>query len=234
MSISYNVYCDESCYLENDKQAVMVLAAVWCPTEKAREIAVRLREIKQRHGLSPSFEMKWSKVSPAKLHFYLDIVDYFFDTGDLHFRGLIADKAGLRHADFNQDHDSWYYKMYFLALQNIFQPNNTYRIYIDVKDTRGGEKLRTLEDVLCNNMYDFRREVLQRVQGVHSHEVEQVQLADVLAGVVSYANRNLDSSSAKNTLVQRVRVRSGYSLLKTTLLREEKFNIFHWQPEPKG
>lgn len=234
MSISYNVYCDESCHLEADKQAVMVLAAVWCPTEKAREIAVRLREIKKRHGLPASFEMRWSKVSPAKLDFYIDVVDYFFDTSDLHFRGLIAEKGGLRHADFNQDHDSWYYKMYFLALQNIFQPNNTYRIYLDVKDTRGGEKLRTLEDVLCNNMYDFRRQVLQRVQGVHSHEVEQVQLADVLAGVVSYANRNLDSSSAKNSLVHRVQVRSGYSLLKTTLLREEKFNIFRWQPEQKG
>jgi len=234
MSIAYNVYCDESCHLENDKQPVMVLAAVWCPTAKAHEIAVRLREIKQKHRLSATFEMKWSKVSPAKLNFYLDVVDYFFDTNDLHFRGLIAEKIGLRHADYDQDHDSWYYKMYFLTLQNIFKPQSAYRIYLDLKDTRAGIKLRKLEDVLCNNMYDFDRQVLQRVQAVHSHEVEQVQLADMLAGVVSYANRNLESSPAKKALVERVRERSGYTLLKTTLLREEKFNIFHWQPEPKA
>ena len=57
---------------------------------------------------------------------------------------------------------------------------------------------------------------------------------DVLAGVVSYANRNLDTSPAKQALVQRVRECSRYTLLKTTLLREEKFNIFRWQPEPKA
>lgn len=62
----YNVYCDESCHLEHDSQVAMVLGAVWCPLEKTREIAKRLREIKTRHGLSPNFEMKWVKVSPAK------------------------------------------------------------------------------------------------------------------------------------------------------------------------
>lgn len=42
MSATYNIYCDESCHLENDHQKVMVLGAVWCPLEKRREIAVRL------------------------------------------------------------------------------------------------------------------------------------------------------------------------------------------------
>lgn len=41
----YNVYCDESCHLENDHQPAMVLGAVWCPLEKARDIAIRIREI---------------------------------------------------------------------------------------------------------------------------------------------------------------------------------------------
>jgi hypothetical protein len=43
-----------------------VLDAVWCPLDKTREIAVRLREIKQKHGLSARFKIKWTKVSPAK------------------------------------------------------------------------------------------------------------------------------------------------------------------------
>ncbi len=66
MSETYNVYCDESCHLENDHQQAMVLGAVWCPLEKSREIAVRLREIKQKNGMSPQFEVKWTKVSPSK------------------------------------------------------------------------------------------------------------------------------------------------------------------------
>jgi len=38
----------------------MVPGAVWCPKDKSREIAVRLREIKQNHGLSSLFEVKWA------------------------------------------------------------------------------------------------------------------------------------------------------------------------------
>ena len=34
MSTTYNVYCDESCHLENDGQKAMVLGAIWCPLEK--------------------------------------------------------------------------------------------------------------------------------------------------------------------------------------------------------
>ncbi len=93
----------------------MVLGAVWCPLEKSREIAVRLREIKQKNGVSTQFEVKWTKVSPSKQAFYLDLVDYFFDDDDLFFRALIIpDKGKLRHVAVpGQDHSTWYYKMYF-------------------------------------------------------------------------------------------------------------------------
>jgi len=60
MSLIYNVYCDESCHLEHDQQPVMVLGAVWCPMEKTREIAVPIRAIKTRHGLSPKFEFNFN------------------------------------------------------------------------------------------------------------------------------------------------------------------------------
>ena len=98
MSQVFNIYCDESCHLENDHQQVMVLGAVWCPQEKTREIFVRIREIKIRHEMRPDFEVKWSKVSPAKKEFYIDLIDYFFDDDDLHFRALIVpDKSKLQH-----------------------------------------------------------------------------------------------------------------------------------------
>src|SRR5882724_11946173 len=144
MTQTYCVYCDESCHLENDGQQVMVLGAVWCPLEKTRDITMRLREIKVRHGLAADFEIKWTKVSPAKQQFYLDILDYFFDDDDLHFRGLIIrDKAKLRHEDFSQTHDDWYYKMYFSLLKGVLDPQSSYRIFLDIKDTRSEKKIRT-------------------------------------------------------------------------------------------
>ncbi len=231
MSDTFNVYCDESCHLENDHQKAMVLGAVWCPLDKTREIAVRLREIKQKHGLSPRFEVKWTKVSPAKTALYLDLIDYFFDDDDLHFRALIVpNKSKLRHdAIPGQDHDTWYYKMYFDMLKVIFRPDARYRVYLDIKDTRGAEKVRKLHQVLCNTMYDFSHEIIERVQLVHSHEIEQLQLADLLIGAVSYLHREQSGNAGKEALIRRIRQRSGYSLTKTTLLREEKVNLFRWQ-----
>jgi hypothetical protein len=229
MSQVFNVYCDESCHLENDRQKAMVLGAVWCPLEKTREIAVRIREIKAKHGLSPQFEMKWVKASPAKVQFYLDVMDYFFDDDDLHFRALIVpDKSQLRHEDFQQTHDEWYYKMYFDMLKVILYPDARYRIYLDYKDTQGATKVAKLHEVLCNNIYDFSRRIIERVQLVRSHEVEILQLADLLIGTVSYVNRGLSISAAKQRLVDRMRERSGYKLTQTTLLWESKVNLFRW------
>lgn len=225
-----NIYCDESCHLENDGQPVMVFGAVWCPFEKHSEISTRIREIKKRHGLSTDFEIKWSKVSPAKKDFYLDVLDYFFDDDDLHFRALVVpDKRQLRHVAFGQDHNIFYYKMFFILLKVLFSPSNQYRTYLDIKDTRSGATVAKLQDVLCNNMYDFSRKIIERVQTVRSHEVQILQLADLLIGAVSYANRELAGNAGKEALVARMRKRSGYTLRRTTLLREEKVNLFIWQ-----
>lgn len=230
MSEIFNIYCDESCHLENDRQKAMVLGAVWCPLDKRREIAVRLREFKQKHLMPASFEVKWTKVSPAKKNLYLDLIDYFFDDDDLRFRALIVpDKSKLQHTAFpDQDHDTWYYKMYFDMLKVILRPDSHYRIYMDIKDTRGAEKVAKLREVLCNNMYDFSRQVIERLQLVRSHEIEQLQLADLLIGAIGYLNRGLESNAGKMAVIRRMQKRSGYTLTKSTLLREEKINLFQW------
>jgi len=230
MSQTYNVYCDESCHLERDRQPVMVLGAVWCPLERTRDVSVRIREIKASHGLRAGFESKWTKVSPAKRVFYLNLLDYFFDNDDLHFRALIVpDKTRLQHELFGHSHDTWYYKMYFDMLKVILDPTACYRIYMDIKDTRSADKMEKLHEVLCNNIYDFERRIIEWVQTVRSHEVEALQLTDLLVGIVSYVNRGLGNNSAKAALVERMRERSGYSLTRTNLLREDKVNLFVWQ-----
>lgn len=230
MGISYCVYCDESCHLESDHQKVMVLGGVWCPKDKVREIAVRIREIKIKHGLPANFEIKWTKVSPSKIEFYLDVLDYFFDDDDLHFRGLIIpDKTMLRHDKLQQDHDVWYYKMYFDMLKTIFAPADEYKVYLDIKDTLGGRKVKKLHNVLCNDCYDFSHKIISSIQLVRSNEIEQLQLADLLIGIVMSANRYVICSEAKQKLVSRMKQRSGYCLTKTTLYKESKVNLLKWQ-----
>ena len=232
MVTTYNIYCDESCHLENDGLGVMVLGAVSCPLEHTHEIARHIRQLKTRHILHSKFEAKWTKISPAKVAFYTDLIDYFFNENSLSFRVLVVpDKSKLRHAVRGQTHDEWYYKMYFTLLKAIFDPNCTYRIYLDIKDTQGKAKVNKLHEVICNSLYDFNRQIVERIQPVHSCEVEQIQLTDLLTGAVGYANRQLNSSDAKTAVVELIRKRSGYSLTQSTLLREKKFNIFVWQAQ---
>lgn len=234
MSQSFNLYCDESCHLPNDGQRLMVLGVVSCPVEKVRQVAVRLREIKHSHGMSETFEVKWNKVSAARQAFYQGWVDYFFDDDDLSFRAVVAEKAGLQHEEFGQDHDTWYYKMMFQLISRVIDPNSTYRIYLDKKDTRSSRKVENLHEILCNNMYDFDRKIVERVQVVQSHEVEQLQLADLLLGAVGYENRGLAGNEGKVSLIARMKERSGYTLTRSTLMRESKFNLFHWHGRQGG
>ena len=109
---TFHIYCDESCHLEHDHATAMVLGAIRCPADKRRAVSVALRDIKIRHGLNPAFELKWTKISPAKAAFYKDVFDYFMDSPDLAFRAVfVPDKSKLRHAAFEQDHDDFYYKL---------------------------------------------------------------------------------------------------------------------------
>lgn len=226
----FNIYCDESCHLEHDGQKAMAIGGVWCPEERKDEIFRRIREIKVEHGLSRWMEIKWNKVSDGQLDFYMDVVNYFFDNSDLHFRVLVVpDKQMLRHGEFNQTHDTFYYKMYFDMLKTLFEPGYGYNIYVDIKDTRGQKKVEKLHEILCNNHYDFDREMIRRVQQVRSEEVELVAVADLLTGAVSYLHRGLETSAAKLRLIERIRSRSGYDLMRSTLYRENKFNVFVWR-----
>ncbi len=209
----------------------MVLGAVWCPLEQVEDIKLRIKEIKRAKGIPDSFELKWTKISPSNVEFYLELVNYFFDESDLHFRALIVpNKSALDHSKFNQTHDEWYYKMYFEMLKQIFSPHLSYRVYLDIKDTNSETKRKKLHQILCNNFYDYSRSIITRLQAVESRHVSILQLADVLLGAVSAANQESTQSKAKLRVIEQIRKRSRYSLKRSTLLREDKLNLFVWNP----
>jgi hypothetical protein len=234
MSTLYNFYCDESCHLEGDGNDVMLLGAVWCPQENVKEINQRIRSIKQHNGISPFAEMKWSKLSEAKKQAYLELVNYFFDNNVLHYRGLIiVNKNALDHKRFTQTHDEWYYKMYFDMLKMVINPLDRYNIYLDIKDTNSAYKIQKLHEILSNNIYDFSKNIIKKIQTVHSREIQIMQLTDIFTGALSYKARDLSKVNAKVELIELLKSRSGYSLNKSTLYRENKFNIFYLHLEER-
>lgn len=235
MNTTINIYCDESCHLPNDREKSMVLGALWCFRGKVKEHHQAIADLKTKHHLSPFFEVKWTKVSPGKIAFYKELINYFFDNRTMGFRAwVIPDKSILAHDQHNQTHDDWYYKMYFYLLRNLISTKSKYHIYLDIKDTRSRMKLQKLREVLSNANYDFSRDIIERIQHVHSHDIGLMQLADLLIGAISYHARGLSNSTAKNEIVQLIKTRSGLSLTCNTLPTERKFNLCVWRPNSGG
>lgn len=228
MAELFDIYCDESCHLEHDaaNDTAMVIGGIICPDSKKHECNRRIREIKERHGIKPNAEIKWNNVAPSKKGLYIDLINYFFDNGDLHFRAVIVpDKRVLRHTDFHQTHDEFYYKTYFRMLKTVLAPGKEYAIYIDIKDTRSQDKVQKLHNVLCNSHYDFDRTIIKSIQQIRSHEVELMGLADLLIGALSYLHRGLETSETKLAIIEKIRQRSGLSLARNTLYRADKVNL---------
>lgn len=162
------------------------------------------------------------------------MIDFYFDKTDLAFRALIVpDKSILDHDRFHQSYDDFYYKMYFDMLKVILDPDCIYNIYLDIKDTRSRDKILKLREVLSNSHYDFSQQIIRKIQHARAHEIELIQLTDLLTGAISYINRDLKTSVVKLKLIERIKKRSHYSLINTTLYREMKMNLFRWSPKER-
>ncbi len=231
----YNIYCDESCHLLNDHKKVFVIGAVWVEKEKAADIFDDLRKLKSKHGLAPDFEAKWTKVSKAKEVYYCEVVNYFFRSKDLRFRGVVVpDKGILNHAAFGQDHDTWYYKMFYVLLSVIVNRNvekTEYDLYLDIKDTKGNAKVLELKRLLniASAEQDFS---VAKAQQIRSHEVELMQLSDLFIGALSYAHRGLHGNAGKNRVIKTIEKNLGEGrLLSSSPKGEDKFNVLVWKPK---
>lgn len=228
--MKYNIYCDESCHLEHDDRKYMVLGGIICEKSNRNRIKRDIFEIKRKNNIKENAEIKWNKVSPAKINYYKELVDYFFDNEDLRFRALIIDKTQLKHEKFKQSHDDWYYKMYYQLLLNLVEPKQENNIYLDIKDTKSSKKVEGLKRYLSFKLMDYDFEVIKNIQSINSKESAIMQMADLLIGAIGYRNRKAyddkNSSLAKRELMMHIIQRSGYSLNKSTFLSEKKFNLF--------
>lgn len=226
-----NIYCDESCHLEHDDSNIMIIGGVWCNKSNIKEVSEKIKALKIKYEIKPNFEVKWVKVAPNKIEFYSELLKLFFENDDMHFRCLIvSDKSKLRHNAFGQDHNTFYDKMYYYMLCSIIDSNESYNIYVDIKDTHTNEKCNILKKYLRNKYRDYEHRIIQKIQPVNSAEIQLMQLVDILIGIISYLNRGLNGSNAKIRLVNEMKQYSGLSLDHSTSLFSKKVNIFVWDP----
>lgn len=229
---TYNIYCDESCHLEHDGNSVFVLGGITCDEALARTLNADLLSIKSNFNFNPKAEMKWTKISPGNVDFYLAIVDYFFDHIDkLSFRGYVGrGKDELNHDSFSQTYDEWYYKMYYRMLEFLFDNNRVafFNCYLDIKDTLGGRKVAKLRSFFNSH---YGSQIVNRIQLVRSDEIALLQLTDVFIGALAYKHRGLRGSTAKLQVIDRIEERSSQNLLLSSSYQNKRVNWFVWTPD---
>ena len=218
MSKTINIYCDESCHIEHDHKKYMFLGAIGCEYPQVRRHTKRIQELKKMHNFYA--EIKWSNVSMSKVRFYLDLVDYFFDT-ELIFRAIGVQKSKIKCDDFGNSYDEFYYKMYYQLLNYKIDTTWFYNVFLDIKDTLSSLKVRKLKSIL-NTKYG----VFRNVQNIRSEESALMQLADFLMGAISYnANCDEKKNQAKVLIIEHIQKRTHLQDLLATNY-SDKLNLF--------
>ncbi len=223
--IEYKIFCDESCHLQNDGWDIMSLGAIKLPSDEYAKIKNDIKEIKLKH--KTPFEIKWTKLSYSRMSLYKELIDYFIDSSMTYRVVTIINKHDLNHDMFNQTHSEFYYKTYYLVLKKIMNEHDSYKVYMDLKDTRGKEALDNLKEVFENS----RELPLPFMQHIRADESQLLQLTDLFTGAVSYKMRGLNGSKIKLEIIDYIERRLGIRLNTTSRYGNEKFNKFIQDPK---
>jgi hypothetical protein len=223
----YNIYIDESCHLEHDNSNVMCIGYTHVPEDRYIELRAAIKKLKLKHK-SPT-EIKWNSLSKSRWELYKELIDLFF-CNDIEFRAiLIKDKNNLGPKSFSiKDQHSYYYKSLSVLLQNkVFSAQNNYYVFLDVKDTRGKQRIRFLENELKITLPEKSPFVC--FQHLHSDDNEFLQLTDLFIGAICYKARNLhkdeNASEVRVKIINYLEKVYGYTLDDGTAPWDTKFYI---------
>ncbi|MBF1487834.1 MAG: DUF3800 domain-containing protein [Prevotella pallens] len=222
MNKTFNIYCDESTHLIHDRHPYMLLGYVSIAYPQIRIAKEAIKNIKNKYNYKDEF--KWTSVHQATYKVYAELVDWFF-MSDLEFRAVVVDKTQIDESRQDYTFNDFYYKMYFQLLHTKVDFQNTYNVYMDIKDTCSSEKLSTLKRIMGYNSS------IGNLQFIRSHESVFIQLADVLMGAINYNLRKKKGDvegrvDAKLKLIEKIQKHSNISLNCSTPLYRKKFNLF--------
>jgi len=218
MTKTFNFYCDESCHLENDGIPYMLIGYVSSAYNQLSLHNSNIRKLKEKYNLHT--EAKWSSLSKSSYPFYSELIDYFFAT-DLQYRAIVINKSQIKLDDFNQNHDDFYYDMYFKLLSMKISSGCNYNIYLDIKDTRSAKKVNGLRTYLNKNFV-----AVKNLQNIRSHESELMQLTDIITGAIGYHLRELDKVIAKRKIIEKIKSHSQHPLTGSINDNSHKFNPY--------
>ena len=225
----YKIFCDESNHLHNDSSNLMIIGGIGCPSHQVEYINRFIKHLKHKHNAKS--ELKWTKLNSNKKRFYRELLEFFFSNVYLKFNAqAVINKSKLNHSKYNDgEADKFYYKMYYYALMPFLKPNEDVNIFIDYKDTKGGQRAKKLKEVINNTFYG---QLDCEFTIIHSHESQIMQLADMMIGAIAYKNREdiEHNSEIKNFIISTIEELGGVFLDVSTQPWEEKFRIYRFVP----
>lgn len=223
------IFCDESNHLHNDTSNLMLIGGIGCPSNQVEYVNRFIKHLKHKHNAM--CELKWTKLNNNKKEFYKELLEFFFSSVYLKFNAqAVINKSKLNHDKYNEgEADTFYYKMYYYALLPFLKPNKHINIFIDYKDTKGGQRAKKLNEVIHNSFYG---QINCEFTIIQSHESQIMQLTDMIIGAIGYKNRQdiEHKSEIKNFIITTIEELGGISLDVSTPQWEEKFRIFRFVP----
>lgn len=231
--MDYRLFFDESCHLVNNESKVMTVGYVKVPEEAYAQLYQEFKDIMKSHKVFD--ELKWNKFAKSRLDLYKQIINYFFDNS-IDFRCVvIKHKDRLGPEDLNKgSYDNFYYKM-VVDLLDMNSTESKFKVYLDVKDTRGKEKLNKINEAY--KLQHHGNSPFIHFQHLHSHDNLFIQLADFLIGAITYKSRSLRGEfkmeDNRAELIYHLEDKAGYYLDEGTPQWETKFNISDYQPKRK-
>lgn len=231
---NYNFYCDESHYLQNDGQDFMVLGTLYCHKSNYKKIKNEIKKIKQKHGYSYDYELKWTKINNQNVECIIDIFRYIYSNTDILIRILVAKgKSALKLDWFNLDYNEWYHRMYYYLLKHPF----TYRLrgnieaslYLDHKDSYSQVKFDELANVMNLNFQD--KNVYFTSKSCDSKDFVLIQIIDLIIGAVAYNLKNNFKNDNKIRVLSALKEIFKIDFPSEGSSTNSRVNYFVWKPK---
>ena len=226
------VYIDES---SQTKHRFLLLGAVTIPLLEQAEATRALLD--SRLPELPSGEMKWVKVSTAKIEAYKRFIDTFFDhksCTNAHFHSVVIDTHKLNDKQYNDGSREIGFnkEIYQLANKCAEIYPGLFHLYPDHRETTNTpDQLRLILNRGRRKKGDKRSWPFRRCQFRDSGKVAILQLADLLLGAIAFnlnGHHHKDGASrAKIDLMRHVLHRAGIQDPDSDTSRTGKFTIWH-------
>lgn len=234
-----DIYIDES---SQTKNRYLLLGGIIIPQVAVDAATGRLHQA--RLPELPHGEMKWGKVSKAKLAAYTRLIDTFFDAPEFdnsHFHCLVVDTHGIDNLKYNSGSREIGFNKEIYQLATKFAklyPVGLFHLYPDFRET--SQKPEDLRNILNHGRHknrDGRDWPFRRCQFRDSSAVPLLQLVDILLGAVAYGKnehyKQPHPSVPKLTLGRHIMRRAGIRDLSVDTAKAGKFTIWHRKLRPR-